>query len=164
MYTKQDFINSFEYDVKIINHLIEKIPADQYGFKLIDNQRTVADLIHYLSSIFSMTLQVMREKNMELYKTLGANYPLITPENAVERMNAEVVKVKELLTAWTDEDLNATISMFGGPEMTKGQMLVDYLLQWAAAYKMQLFLYIKQMGIRVGTSNVWGGMDMPEIK
>jgi hypothetical protein len=43
-------------------------------------------------------------------------------------------------------------------------MLVDYLLQWAAAYKMQLFLYIKQMGIKVGTSNVWGGMDMPEIK
>lgn len=163
MYTKQDFINSFENDVRIINHLIEKIPADNYNFKLIDNQRTITDLLHYLSSIFSNTLQVMKTNDQDLYKTLP-KAPSITPENAIAQMNAEVAKVKELLATWTDEDLKAPISLFGGPEMSKGTMLVDYLLQWAAAYKMQLFLYIKQMGIKVGTSNVWGGMDMPEIK
>ncbi len=163
MYTKQDFINSFENDVRIINHLIEKIPADKYDFKLMDNQRTITDLLHYLSSIFSDTLQVMKANDAGLYKTLP-DAPAITPENATAQMNAEVAKVNDLLTTWTEEDFKAPISLFGGPEMSKGVMLVDYLLQWASAYKMQLFLYIKQMGIKVGTSNVWGGMDMPEIK
>lgn len=163
MYTTQDFINSFSNDVRIINHLIEKIPTDKYDFKLIDNQRTVADLIHYLSSIFSDTLQVIHTGDQGFYKTFP-KAPAITPENAIAQMNAEVAKVKELLAAWTEEDFKAPISLFGGPEMSKGVMLVDYLLQWAAAYKMQLFLYIKQMGIKVGTSNVWGGMDMSEIK
>ena len=149
--------------MSIINHLIEKIPADKYDFKLMDNQRTVADLLHYLSSIFSDTLQVMKSGDQDLYKTLPKT-PAITPENATAQMNAEVEKEKELLATWTEEDLKAPISLFGGPQMSKGTMLVDYLLQWAAAYKMQLFLYIKQMGINVGTSNVWGGMDMPEIK
>lgn len=163
MYTKQDFINSLANDIRIINHLIEKIPADQFNFKLADNQRTVADLIHYLSSIFSNTIQVIKESNQDLYKTFPAG-PVITHENAVLQMNAELDNVKKLLETWTDEDFKAPISLFGGPEMTKGVMLVDYLLQWAAAYKMQLFLYIKQMGIKVGTSNVWGGFDLPEIK
>ena len=163
MYTKQDFINSFENDMRIINHLIEKLPTDKYDFKLMDNQRAITDLLHYLSSIFSDTLQVMKANDQELYKTLP-KAPAITPENAITQMNAEVAKVKELLAVWTEEDLKAPISLFGGPSLPKGIMLVDYLLQWAAAYKMQLFLYIKQMGIKVGTSNVWGGMDMPEIK
>lgn len=163
MYTKQDFITSFENDVRIINHLIEKIPHDKFDFKLIDNQRTVTDLIHYLSSIFSNTLQVIHAGDQSLYGTLP-QAPAITPENAIDQMNAEVAKVKELLNTWTDADFQAPISLFGGPEMSKGVMLVDYLLQWAAAYKMQLFLYIKQMGAPVGTSNVWGGFDMPEIK
>jgi len=162
MYTKQDFINSFENDVRIINHLIGKIPSDKYDFKLMETQRTVADLIQYLSSIFSNTLQVILTNDPGLYKTFPSA-PVITSENAIEHMNAEVVKMKEILATFTEEDLKAPISLFGGPEMSKGVMLVDYLLQWAAAYKMQLFLYIKQMGIQVGTSNVWGGMDMPEI-
>ena len=163
MYSKQDFINSFTNDVRIINHLIEKIPADKFDFKLMDEQRTVADLIHYLSSIFSNTLQVMLANDQGLYKTFPSA-PAITPENAIDCMNAEVEKVKQILEQYTQDDLDAVISLFGGPQMSKGQMLVDYLLQWAAAYKMQLFLYVKQMGVKVGTSNLWGGMDMPEVK
>ena len=162
MYTKQDFINSFENDVRIINHLIEKIPHDKFDFKLIDNQRTITDLIHYLSGIFSNSIQVIHAGDQGLYATLP-KVPEITPENAIDQMNAEVAKVKELLAQWTEQDLQAPISLFGGPEMSKGVMLVDYLLQWAAAYKMQLFLYVKQMGVPVGTSNVWGGFDMPEV-
>lgn len=162
MYTKQDFINSFENDVRIINHLIEKIPHDKFDFKLIDNQRTITDLIHYLSGIFSNSIQVIHAGDQGLYATLP-KVPAITPENAIDQMNAEVAKVKELLAHWTEQDLQAPISLFGGPEMSKGVMLVDYLLQWAAAYKMQLFLYVKQIGVPVGTSNVWGGFDMPEV-
>ena len=96
MYTKQDFINSLANDIRIINHLIEKIPADQFNFKLADNQRTVADLIHYLSSIFSNTIQVIKESNQDLYKTFPAG-PVITHENAVLQMNAELDNVKKLL-------------------------------------------------------------------
>ena len=62
----------------------------------------------------------------------------------------------------TDEELAKVINLYGMGDKTKGVYLVENLLKWLAAYKMQLFLYVKANGnASIGTSNLWGGVDMP---
>ena len=61
--------------------------------------------------------------------------------------------------AWTEENFRSRIDMFG-QNMTRGEALVNMVLCGYAAYRMQLFLYLKAMGREeLNTLNLWGGYD-----
>ena len=51
--------------------------------------------------------------------------------------------------------------MFGNSG-TRGAKLVSMVLSGCAAYRTQLFCYLKSCGrVDLGTSNLWSGMDAP---
>ena len=55
----------------------------------------------------------------------------------------------------------AEIQMFGHPT-TRGAFIVKYVLGGHAAYRTQLFLYLKACGHdELATSNLWSGADPP---
>jgi hypothetical protein len=49
-----------------------------------------------------------------------------------------------------------------GSKMTRGAFIVNLVLCGCAAYRTQLFLYLKACGREeLGTMNLWAGMDPP---
>jgi hypothetical protein len=65
----------------------------------------------------------------------------------------------QMLAPWTDADFRSDINMFG-QDTTRGAALVNMVLCGYAAYRMQLFLYLKAMGREeLNTMNLWGGID-----
>ena len=59
----------------------------------------------------------------------------------------------------TDADFGETINMFGKP-MSRGSFIVNLVLSGHAAYRTQLFMYLKACGREeLTTSNLWGGAD-----
>ncbi|MEZ5288263.1 MAG: hypothetical protein R2712_26375 [Vicinamibacterales bacterium] len=55
------------------------------------------------------------------------------------------------------------ISMFG-QRQTRGAFLVDVVLCGHAAYRTQLFLYLKACGrSELSTMNLWAGADPPTV-
>jgi hypothetical protein len=65
----------------------------------------------------------------------------------------------ELLGPCSDAGLRAEIEMFGH-KTSRGSMLVSLVLTHYAAYRMQLFLYLKSSGHEeLSTLNLWAGMD-----
>jgi hypothetical protein len=59
----------------------------------------------------------------------------------------------------TDEDFRADLEMFGR-KTTVGSFLVNTVLCGYAAYRTQLFVYLKACGrVELGTMNLWGGVD-----
>ena len=85
-----------------------------------------------------------------------------TIENFPSKMDEQLVLWKQMMETFDDAELEKIINIYMMGDMTKGRYLVENLLKWLAAYKMQLFLYIKASGnTSLGTSNLWGGMDMP---
>jgi hypothetical protein len=49
-----------------------------------------------------------------------------------------------------------------GPPTSRGAFIVNLLMGGHAAYRTQLFLYLKACGREeLGTMNLWGGMDAP---
>lgn len=161
MYSKQDFINSFSNDIRIIKHLAGKIPADKADFRPTPGQRSVLELMQYLSSIGQPTCDAIFQGTTDVYKNYDGGKST-TFENFIEMLNKQEADVIAFMEKFTDEELSKVINLYGMGDKTKGVYLVDTIGKWFPAYKMQLFLYMKQMGIEnIGTSNVWGGMDMP---
>jgi len=78
---------------------------------------------------------------------------------------AEIATHKDAYTALfadvSDADLRGEIEMFGN-KTTRGAFIVNLALCGCAAYRTQLFLYLKACGRdELGTMNLWAGVDAP---
>ena len=61
----------------------------------------------------------------------------------------------------SDADLRAEIELFGD-RAARGFFLVNLVLCSCAAYRTQLFLYLKACGREeLNTMNLWSGVDAP---
>ena len=65
------------------------------------------------------------------------------------------------LGAFSDADFRSDIDMFGR-KSSRGSHIVYLVLGGFAAYRTQLFLYLKACGRdELNTMNLWGGADAP---
>ncbi len=82
-------------------------------------------------------------------------------DEAVAAISAQSETYARLLGGVTDADFRAEIEMFG-QKMTRGACIVNWVLSGCAAYRTQLFLYLKACGRHeLGTMDLWAGMDTP---
>ena len=161
MYTKEEIWESIAKELSIIKHLFEKIPHGAEQHKPTEKQRTLLELLQYLSVMRAISMRAILEDNAKLFDELKEKSQATTLENFIEKMDEEEAEMKKLFVQFTDEELAKVISRFG---MTQSKALFLLgLLKNITAYKMQLFLYIKASGNHaIGTSNLWGGYDMPQ--
>lgn len=162
MYTKQDLIDSIKNEHRIIVHLFEKIPAGTFDYKPTEKQRTTLELLQYLSMVTPATIEAVSKADTSHFMPYVEIGKTVTQENFLEVFDKHLKEAVATLESMTDEDLSAVINLFMMGDKTKGVYLVETIGKWLPAYKMQLFLYIKASGNPdIGTSNLWGGMDMP---
>ena len=62
----------------------------------------------------------------------------------------------------SDADFRAEVNGFDGNKTSRGALIVNLALCGCAAYRTQLFLYLKTCGREeLGTMNLWAGVDSP---
>ena len=77
---------------------------------------------------------------------------------AIETQSAQYA---DLLGAWTEADFRGEIELFGR-KATRAAFLLELVLGGCAAYRTQLFCYLKACGREeLSTSNLWQGVDAP---
>ena len=65
------------------------------------------------------------------------------------------------LGGWTDRDFRKEVDMFGR-KSSRGLLVITLVLNGHAAYRTQLFLYLKACGREeLSTMNLWAGADTP---
>ena len=159
MITKEQYIAAIKKEFDIIKHLGEKVTAEQLSWKPTEKQRTTQELMHYLTYIFLMGGDSVASGDGEAYKKY-INTEVPTLANFGAMMDSEWEKFYGFVNPLSDEDLKTEVTMWG---MTQSRALhLLGLLNIASAYKMQLFLYMKQTGMaHLNTMNLWAGMDTP---
>jgi hypothetical protein len=66
----------------------------------------------------------------------------------------------KMIGQMSDADLRAETMGFDGSKLSKGVFIVNMVLGGHAAYRTQLFLYLKSCGQEhLGTVNLWRGID-----
>ncbi|MES2931018.1 MAG: hypothetical protein V4665_04535 [Patescibacteria group bacterium] len=159
MITKEQYLELLSKEFRIIKHLAEKILPEQLEHKPTEKQRTTLELLHYLTYIFMAGADGVATGDADAWKKYSGT-PMPTLENFAEMLDAEEKKVHELLSPLSEGDLQNEIDMWGRKQSRAFHLIG--LLNMAVAYKMQLFLYMKQSGTYdIGTMNLWAGMDQP---
>jgi hypothetical protein len=82
-------------------------------------------------------------------------------DQTVAAIAAQADTYPALLANMSDADLRGEIEMFGS-KTSRGAFITNLVLCGCAAYRTQLFLYLKACGREeLSTMNLWAGMDAP---
>ena len=161
--TRSELISALQQEVRILLHLAGKIDRAQLDYRPTPKQRSTLELLQYLT--------IMGPELIKVAKTGVFDVPLWTAaEKAAAKQDfdqtlAAIAAQKDayaaLLAEMSDADFRAEIAPFGS-KTTRGVFIVTLVLSGCAAYRTQLFLYLKACGREeLSTMNLWAGADPP---
>lgn len=161
--TKSELIASLRNEVRILLHLASKIDRGQLDYRPTPKQRSTLELVQYLTIMGPALLQAARAGAFDPAKWAGAQQAAAAKDfdQTLTALGQLTDDYAALLADVSDADLRAEIHLFGGAS-TRGAFIVNQVLCGCAAYRTQLFLYLKACGREeLNTLNLWAGMDAP---
>ena len=164
--TALEVIATRRQEVRILLHLAGKIEGPILGYRPTPKQRTL-ELLQYMTIMGPMQLTVI-EHGVFDRPTLSATWSPAEAEakqmsfdQALAAIGQQSDQYARRLGAWTDADFRKEVDMFGR-KSSRGLLVVTLVLNGHAAYRTQLFLYLKASGREeLSTVNLWAGVDMP---
>ena len=160
MITKEQYIQSFLHEINVIKHLYEKITPEMLDYRPSPKQRSMLELLQYLGHVATTGVTLSIAGDSSKFQEMAKARDTITFENFISKMDEQAEFIKREVSTLTEEQLAKDAAMFG-TSLPLSMHLLN-ILKWMTAYKMQLFLYLKSCGVEnIGTSNVWGGRDLP---
>lgn len=160
MYTREQFWKSIQSEINIIKHLSAKAKADKLDYRPTSKSRTTLELMQYLSASGSSIMKSLFTEDMKASESYVDFKNSVTLENFAMKMDEQEREMKEMFDKMSDEDLKKEFDFYG--VRTKAEHLFELVLKGFAAYRMQLFVYLKtSCDENLNTYNVWVGMDQP---
>lgn len=161
--TKFELIASLQNEVRILLHLASKIDRAKLDYRPTPKQRSTIELLRYLSLMGPALVEAIKAGRFDPDAwTAGERASEAQDlDQTLTAIARHTDRYASLLADLSDTDLRAEIEMFG--EMaTRGALLVNLVLCGCAAYRTQLFLYLKACGREeLSTMNLWAGVDAP---
>ena len=163
MITKEQLIESMKHEVSVIKHLATKVPESKLDWRPTPEQRSMLELMRYLTATGLSMATYCVSGNWDHGKDLKLEADKVTSAVFAEAMDKQVERI-ELLLADIDGDAASTTKAMTawGTETSQGCVFTDAVIKSFVAYRMQLFLYLKQATDQELTSyNCWVGEDAP---
>jgi hypothetical protein len=161
--TKSELIGSLQHEVRVLLHLAGKIDRTMLDYRPTPKQRSTLELLKYLAN---MGPSIVREAkagtfDVEVWTAAQAKADARDFEQTLTAIAAQSDEYATLLGDMTDADFRTEIDMFG-QKTTRGAFIVNLGLCGCAAYRTQLFVYLKACGREeLSTMNLWAGIDAP---
>jgi hypothetical protein len=162
--SKDELVALLQNEVRILVHLASKVDSKMLDYRPTPKQRSTKELLQYLVVMGPMLVRGIKAGAFD-----GAAWGAATAEASAMNFDQIVGAIQkqsttyaELLAGYSDADLRAEIDLFGAGKSSRGTVLVNLVAGGHAAYRTQLFLYLKANGRdELNTMNLWGGVDAP---
>jgi hypothetical protein len=161
--TKSELIASLQNEVRILVHLASKVEPEMRDYRPTPKQRSALELLQYLSIMGPELVKATKAGtfNVEAWTAADTAAKARDWDQTVTAIAAQSDQYAALLGDWSDAEFRAEVDMFGR-KAPKGPFLVTFVFGGHAAYRTQLFCYLKSCGRdELTTMNLWGGMDAP---
>jgi hypothetical protein len=161
--TNAELIASLRNEVRILLHLAKKIEPPMLDYRPTPKQRSTIELLRYLSIMGPALVQAAKAGEFDRVKWTEADKAAQARDfdQTLAAIAAHGDAYTNLLADMSIADFRAEIDMFGN-KTTRGAFIVNMVLCGYAAYRTQLFLYLKSCGREeLGTVNLWAGIDAP---
>ncbi|HUR35478.1 MAG TPA: hypothetical protein VM032_16865 [Vicinamibacterales bacterium] len=159
--TQNELIGALQHEVNILQHLCTKVDASMLDYRPTPKQRSTRELLQYLAVMGPVLVKSALGGgfNQDEWVTRAKAIGELNFEQLVAALGAHAAEYKQLLAGQPDEAFRKDIEMFGN-KTTVGAFIVSLVLGGAAAYRTQLFCYLKSCGRdELGTANLWRGVD-----
>ena len=162
--TKSELIASLQKEVRILVHLAGKLDRSMIDYRPTPKQRSSLELLRYMSIMGPQLVQAAKAGGFD-----GAAWGAAQQEaegrdfdQTVAAIAAQSDLYAKLLGDMSDADLRTEMTAFDGSKVSKGSFIVNLVLSGHAAYRTQLFGYLKSCGRgELSTYNLWQGVDAP---
>jgi hypothetical protein len=161
--TKDELLSLMLRECDLCIHLHGKIPAGAMDFRFTPKQRSTTELLRYLSHIGLSGTKSMIANSWAPYEELEKAASTLAPADFPKAMEKQKAGLRAVFAEVSEKDLaSKTFEMPWKETMPLGKGIVALPYACLVAYRMQLFLHAKAAGnSAIGTSNCWGGFDMP---
>jgi len=160
--TKPELIAALQKEVGILLHLAGKLDISQLAYRPTTKQRSTLELLRYLS--FMGPTLIAAAKNGKFDGDAWKSEVSAADKRNLDETLGVIATLPEaydrLLAGMSDADFRAEMTGFDGSKTSRGAFIVSLVLGGHAAYRTQLFLYLKSCGQeQLGTVNLWRGVD-----
>lgn len=162
--TKDELLSSLRNEVRILLHLASKIDRNKLDYRPSPKQRSTLELLQYLVVMGPMLIRGVKTGawDQASWQAATAEANAMNFDQVLEAIEKQNRTYAELLEGFSDADFRGEIDLFGSGKTSRGSVMVFMVLGGCAAYRTQLFLYLKACGREeLNTWNLWAGMDAP---
>ena len=162
--TKEELIAMLQNEVRILLHLASKIDRNKLDYRPTAKQRSTIELLRYLVVMGPMLIRGIKAGAFDtaLWQAATAEAATMNFDQVLAAIEKQKDTYAELLGAYSDADFRGEIDLFGAGKSSRGEVIVNLALGGSAAYRTQLFCYLKSCGREeLNTMNLWGGVDAP---
>ena len=162
--SKQELIALLQNEVRILVHLAGKVDSKTLNYRPTPKQRSTIELLQYLVVMGPMLVKAIKAGAFDgaAWGAAAAEANAMNLDQVVGAIQKQSSTYAELLGGYSDEDFRGEIDLFGNGKSNRGTVLVNLVAGGHAAYRTQLFLYLKANGHdQLNTMNLWGGVDAP---
>jgi hypothetical protein len=161
--TKDELIASFQNEVRIFLHLAGKIDRRQLDYRPTPKQRSTLELLRYVCVMGPQLVKAIKAGGFDPagWQAAVAAADAADFDQVLHNLGRQSDEYVQLLRQFSDDDFRGEIEMFGR-KGSRGSFIVNHVLCGCAAYRTQLFLYLKACGREeLNTMNLWAGVDQP---
>jgi hypothetical protein len=167
VFTKEELIASLQNEVRILVHLAGKVDRSSLDYRPTPTQRSTLELLQYMAIMGPTQVAVIKTGTFDR-PTVGAAWgpaeaaaKTMNFDQAVGAIQKQSDEYARLLSDWSEADFRREVDMFG-TKLSRGSLVVSLVLGGHAAYRTQLFCYLKSCGRgELNTMNLWAGVDGP---
>jgi hypothetical protein len=162
--TKAELLASLQKEVRVLLHLASKIDRSRLDYRPTPKQRSTLELLQYLSYMGPSMLRYAKQEPLD--QDAWAAIVKAVASRGFDETLAQIAthsgQYAALLADMDDAAFRAEVTGFDGAKTSSGAFIVNHVIAQCAAYRTQLFMYLKACGREeLNTFNLWMGVDPP---
>jgi hypothetical protein len=161
--TKSELIGSLRHEVHVLRHLASKIDRAKLDYRPTPKQRSTIELLRYLTIMGPGLVDVANAGKFDpaAWTALEKSADDLSFDEVLAAITTHADTYTSMIGGMSDAHLREEIAPFGW-KSSRGAFITNLVLCGCAAYRMQLFLYLKACGREeLSTINLWAGSDPP---
>ena len=162
--TKNELLGSLQKEARILGHLTDKVEPSMVDYRPTPKQRSSLELMRYMTIMGPQLIQAAKSGSFDFNAWTEASKAAEARnwEQTVAVLKKQGDEYAKLFSDMSDEDFRAEMTGFDGNKVSKGAFIVNLVIGGHAAYRTQLFCYLKACGRdELSTYNLWQGVDAP---
>lgn len=161
MLTRSDIQASLEREGTLCKHLVAKLQPQHLAFRFTPAQRSTQELMQYLAIQLEGITAFFIQGDWSRWEVLDKEVAGLSVADFAAAMDRQLIGVERLLATVPDAEFaTRMVKTPAGEPILLANAMLEWIVKYAAAYKMQLFLQAKAAGMSdIGSTNLWHGRD-----